>query len=111
MQLVLQVMLASAAVIGLVYISLRLLNSGMSGRLGGNHFRVIEAVSVGRKAHVTLVRVVDRHLILGVTENNVTVLGEVDLDCEEIHNSDERSSSRLTKVLGRWGNENRESGS
>ncbi|MFP4200276.1 MAG: FliO/MopB family protein [Clostridia bacterium] len=111
MQLALQVALASIAVIGLVYVTLRLLNTAMSGKLAGQHLRVMEAVSVGRRAHMALVRVQDRYLVLGVTESNITVLAEVDLDCEDVEKDRGGIPSGLSGILARWRREGGGTGS
>ncbi len=75
----LQVVVASAVVLGLIYISLRAVNSLMSGRLSGGQLEVIEAIAVGRRAQVVLVRAGDKHLVLGVTDGCVQRLEELDL--------------------------------
>jgi flagellar protein FliO/FliZ len=51
-------------------------------RVGGRHagaLSVLSRQSLSRGASVAVVRVVDRALVLGITENQVTLLGETDL--------------------------------
>ena len=51
---------------------------GASGWNGGGVFRVIGRIAVGRSAALTLVRVGERCLLLGVTEHHITLLKEWD---------------------------------
>lgn len=65
-------------VLGVLWGVTRLLRGRTQGRVPG----VLEVVSrqaLGRTASVTVVRVGDRALVLGVTESHVTLLGDTEL--------------------------------
>jgi flagellar biogenesis protein FliO len=55
---------------------------GQKGRAGGaaRPVEVIGRSALGRKASVVVVRLGTGHVALGVTEENVTVIGPVDVD-------------------------------
>ena len=65
-------------VLGLLWVLGRLVRRPLAGRAAGA-MSVLARQQVTRGASVALVRVVDRALILGVTDGQVTLLGEADL--------------------------------
>jgi len=65
-------------VLGLLWLLGRALRRPLGGRAGGT-MAVLGRQQLTRSASVALVRVVDRALILGVTDGQVTLLGEADL--------------------------------
>ena len=78
--LLLRVASSLAAVLGLIW----LLSRGGRRRTGGRvaaagRFTVVGRQSLGRHAGVAVVRVGDRALVLGVTEQSVQLLAETDL--------------------------------
>jgi flagellar protein FliO/FliZ len=61
-----------------------------TGRHHGPLLAVLNRQQLSRGAAVTVVRVADRAIILGVTDQQVSLLGEADLEDFEIHHSAHR---------------------
>ncbi len=74
---VLYIILACAFVIGLAYLTLRIMRSVMNRGTTSGYLQVIEAVPLGHKARLVLVRSSGQYLVLGVTEHSVTVVCEL----------------------------------
>ncbi len=55
----------------------------LGGGISGEQFRVIRQFHLGPKKSVTLVRLADRLLLLGVTDSTITTLAEID-DPDEV---------------------------
>nr|BFE89372.1 hypothetical protein GCM10020093_119740 [Planobispora longispora] len=72
----------------------------LAGR-GGGHLSVIARQQLSRNSSVAIVRVVDRALVLGVTDGQVTLLTETELDAveESREQAVERIAVPLTDVL------------
>ncbi len=72
---------ALVVVIASIYGGLYLLNRQMKrrqfGRTGGRSLDVLETAFVGPKKTVSLVRVADRAVLIGVTDNQISVLTEL----------------------------------
>ncbi len=103
MDLLVQVVLASAVVLGLAYASLRLLNGAMSGRMTGRNLKVIEAVAVGRRAQVVLVEARGKQLLLGVTDTSVALLREVEGEDGNVPIADPPPAGNFADWLPRFG--------
>lgn len=92
--LLLRVGLSLAVVLGLMWLAAR----GLRGSVGGRGAGVVEVVArqpLGRGSAVAVVRVADRALVLGVTDAQVTMLGETDLAALE--QAQETSRARPTR--------------
>ncbi|GEM_PF-6574559 len=76
MDLVFQLAAASAAVLGLMYVTMRLLRRYMHSSVGGRHLEVIEAVPLGRSSRVVLVRIGVQYMVLGVSDDRVQKLSD-----------------------------------
>lgn len=90
MELFLRVVFSLGAVLGLMWFLARM----ASRRMGGTHASVVRLVgrqSVGRTASVAVVAVGERMLVVGVTENGVRLLTE--LDADEVHLPNDAVSS------------------
>ena len=61
-----------------------------SGRHHGHVLAVLNRQQLTRGAAVTVVRVGDRAIVLGVTDTQVSLLGEADLEDFEIHHPSHR---------------------
>ena len=61
-----------------------------TGRHHGPLLSVLNRQQLSRGAAVTVVRVADRAIILGVTDQQVSLLGEADLEDFEIHHTAHR---------------------
>ncbi|MGH8959602.1 MAG: flagellar biosynthetic protein FliO [Jatrophihabitantaceae bacterium] len=75
-----RLLLSLAFVLGLMWLIARRVKRGPRGR--GRNDRLIDVLSrqqLSRTASVAVVRVLDQALILGVTDGQVSVLGEADL--------------------------------
>ena len=78
--LLLRVALSLGAVLGLVWLLARGARRTGAGRFApASRFTVVGRQSLGRSAGVAVVRVGDRALVLGVTEQSVRLLAETDL--------------------------------
>jgi flagellar protein FliO/FliZ len=73
--LALRVGFSFTVVLGLMWAAARVLR-GKYGDRGAGTLEVLARQQVGRSATVTVVRVGDRALVLGVTEQGVTLLGD-----------------------------------
>ena len=82
LELVLRIGFSLLIVLGLLWALARVARRPLSGRTGGT-LAVLARQQVSRGATVAVVRVVDRALIVGVTDNQVTLLGEADLAAME----------------------------
>lgn len=79
-----QVILASVTVVALACLSLRLLRNFMGARTGSGNLEVLEAVSVGRRAQLVLVRIGRRYVVLGVSEAAIVRVAEMDDEVSQI---------------------------
>ncbi len=102
MESALQVILASIAVIALALLCLRLLRTFMHGSMGGGNLEVVEAISVGRRAQLVLVRIGQTYTVLGVTEAGVVRITEMDDEVSEVLSGDapKRSEGWLGALRG-----------
>jgi flagellar protein FliO/FliZ len=62
-------------VLGLMWVAARLFRAKLTSR-GAGTLEVVARAQVGRGASVAVVRVADRALVVGVTEQGITLLGE-----------------------------------
>jgi flagellar protein FliO/FliZ len=79
-----RLLLSLAFVLGLMWLIARRVKRGPGGR--GRSGRLIDVLSrqqLSRSASVAVVRVMDQALIVGVTDGQITVLGETDLQAAE----------------------------
>jgi flagellar protein FliO/FliZ len=78
----LQVVFSLAVVFGMMWLLARLAKRPLGGGRGGA-LSVVARQQLTRTASVAVIRVADRALIVGVTENQVSLLGETDLEAVE----------------------------
>jgi flagellar protein FliO/FliZ len=94
--LVLRVGLSLAVVVGLMWLAAR----GLRGAVAGRGLGVVEVVArqpLGRGSAVAVVRVADKALVLGVTDTQVTILGETALaDVEAARTTTTRTAVNTT---------------
>ncbi|GAB7049777.1 FliO/MopB family protein [Catenuloplanes indicus] len=83
LELVLRITFSLAIVFGLMWGLARVLKKPLTGRHSGAALDVLSRAQLSRGSSVALIRVVDRALIVGVTEGQVTLLGETDLAAVE----------------------------
>jgi flagellar protein FliO/FliZ len=83
LELVLRVTFSLLVVFGLLWGLARLVRRGGVGRGGAGRVAVLHRTSLTRGSWVTVVRVADRALVLGVTDTHVSLLSETDLDAFE----------------------------
>ena len=79
-----RLLLSLAFVLGLMWLIARRVKRGPGGR--GRSGRLIDVLSrqqLSRTASVAVVRVMDQALIVGVTDGQITVLGETDLQAAQ----------------------------
>jgi flagellar protein FliO/FliZ len=78
LELVLRIGFSLLVVLGLLWVLAKVARRPLTGR-GGGMLAVLARQQITRGSAVAVVRVVDRALIVGVTESQVTLLGETDL--------------------------------
>lgn len=78
LELVLRIGLSLLVVLGLMWGLAKVLRRPLAGR-GGGKLAVLARQQLTKGSTVAVVRVLDKALILGVTEGQVTLLGETDL--------------------------------
>ena len=66
-------------VLGLMWGLAKLARRPLSGHRGGGALSVLNRRQLGRSSSIAVVRVADKALILGVTDTQVSLLGETDL--------------------------------
>jgi flagellar protein FliO/FliZ len=79
-ELILRIGFSLLVVFGLMWGLARVARRGGVGRRGGGSLAVLNKQSLSRGSSVAVVQVADRALILGVTDTQVSLLGETDLD-------------------------------
>jgi len=78
LELVLRIGFSLLVVLGLLWLLAKVARRPLAGR-GGGALAVLARQQITRGSAVAIVRVVDRALIVGVTDGQVTLLGEADL--------------------------------
>ena len=77
-----KMLLALAVVVVCIYVAVFLLKKLMANRRGGRNgnslLEVIETAHLDPKKSLSLVRIADKSVLLGVTENQISVLTELD---------------------------------
>jgi flagellar protein FliO/FliZ len=79
-ELVLRIGFSLLVVFGLMWGLARVARRGGVGRRGSGNLAVLNRQSLSRGSSVAVIQVADRALILGVTDTQVSLLGETDLD-------------------------------
>ena len=82
LEMVLRIGFSLLVVLALLWLLGRVARRPLTGRAGGA-LSILARQQISRGATVALVRVVDRALILGVTDGQVTLLGEAELGALE----------------------------
>ncbi|OJF09870.1 flagellar biosynthetic protein FliO [Couchioplanes caeruleus] len=78
-ELVLRIGFSLLVVFGLMWGLARVARRGGVGRRGHGNLSILNRQSLSRGSSVAVVRVADKALILGVTDNQVSLLGETEL--------------------------------
>jgi flagellar protein FliO/FliZ len=84
-ELVLRIGFSLLVVFGLMWGLAKVARRPLSGNRGTGTLSVLNRQQLARGAAVTIVQVADKALILGVTDQQVSLLGETDLDKFEKH--------------------------
>ena len=79
-ELILRIGFSLLVVFGLMWGLARVARRGGVGRRGGGNLTVLNKQSLSRGSSVAVIQVADRALIVGVTDTQVSLLGETDLD-------------------------------
>jgi flagellar protein FliO/FliZ len=93
-ELVLRIGFSLLVVLGLMWLLARVVRRPLGGR-GHGPLAVLNRQQLTRGAAVTVVRVADRAMILGVTDQQVSLLGEADLEAFETHHHEKRDHLEL----------------
>ncbi|HEX8346233.1 MAG TPA: flagellar biosynthetic protein FliO [Actinoplanes sp.] len=94
-ELVLRIGFSLLVVFGLMWGLAKLARRPLSGHRGTGTLAVLNRQQLSRGSSVAVVRVADRALILGVTDNQVSLLGETDPEPFEKHPHPERRDHLL----------------
>jgi len=89
-ELVLRIGFSLAVIMGLLWGLARIVRRPLGGHRGSGPLAVLDRHQLSRGAAVTVVRVADRAVILGVTDQQVSFLGEADLKAFEHHGPERR---------------------
>lgn len=90
-ELALRIGFSLLVIFGLMWGLARLVRRPLgSGRHHGPLLTVLNRQQLSRGAAVTVIRVADRAIILGVTDQQVSLLGEADLEDFELHHTAQR---------------------
>lgn len=100
-ELVPRMLLSMGVVMGVMWIAARVITKrGLSGKALGikretamQQVRVLSRQNVGRRASVAVVRAAGKTMVVGVTDNNVSLLSDITLDMREIALDDEHEFS------------------
>lgn len=84
-ELVLRIGFSLLIVFGLLWGLARLVRKPMGGKRGAGALAILSRQQLGRGSAIAVVQVHDRALILGVTDAQVSLLGEADLTAFEEH--------------------------
>lgn len=74
-----RLLVSLAAVLGVMWLLARRARKGMKGK-GERVIEVLERTNLSRSSSVAVIRVNDQAFVLGVAENQVSILGETDLE-------------------------------
>nr|WP_296073789.1 flagellar biosynthetic protein FliO [uncultured Actinoplanes sp.] len=97
-ELVLRIGFSLLVVMGLMWLMARIVRRPLGGR-GHGPLVVLNRQQLTRGAAVTVVRVADRAMILGVTDQQVSLLGEADVeDFEPHHHGHHGHHSRRERI-------------
>jgi flagellar protein FliO/FliZ len=89
-ELVLRIGFTLAVIMGLLWGLARVVRRPLGGHRGSGPLAVLDRHQLSRGAAVTVVRVADRAVILGVTDQQVSFLGEADLEAFAHHAPERR---------------------
>jgi flagellar protein FliO/FliZ len=78
-ELVLRIAFSLLVVLGLMWGLAKLARRPLTGNRGAGALSVLNRQQLGRSSSITVVRVADKALILGVTDTQVSLLAETDL--------------------------------
>ncbi|PZM98286.1 MAG: flagellar protein [Actinobacteria bacterium] len=94
-ELLLRITLSLLIVLGLMWGMARLARRPLGGR-GGSVLAVLARQQLSRGSAVAVLRVVDRALVVGVTDHQVTLLAETDLATVERQLAEPVEKTRIT---------------
>jgi flagellar protein FliO/FliZ len=92
-ELVLRIGFSLLIVFGLMWGLARVVRRPLGGRHGTGSLSVLTRQQLGRGSAVAVVQVADRALVLGVTDQQVSLLGETDLEAFERHPHEHRKAA------------------
>jgi flagellar protein FliO/FliZ len=96
-ELVLRIGFSLLVVMGLMWLLARVVRRPLGGR-GHGPLAVLTRQQLTRGAAVAVVRVADRAMIIGVTDQQVSLLGEADLEAFETHAHEKRDHLDLPEA-------------
>lgn len=99
----LKIIIAIPIVILLAYISLRMGNKLLAKGYDGKNIKIIERINLSNKAALYIAKISDEYFLLGVSDQNITLLKEL-TDIKELKNIEKNPISfehTLLKNLNR----------
>ena len=100
-EIVLRIGFSLLVVFGLMWAMAKVARRPLSGNRGTGTLAVLNRQQLSRGSSVAIVQVAGRALILGVTENQVNLLGETELEAFEKHPHEHREGIALSVDQGR----------
>ncbi|MGC9669195.1 flagellar biosynthetic protein FliO [Planosporangium sp. 12N6] len=88
-ELTLRIVFSLLVVVGLMWGMARLARKPLGLRRGGGLIEVLGRQQLSRGASVAVVRIADKAMVLGVTDGQVTLIGETDLAAVEEYQPEE----------------------
>lgn len=83
------------AVIVAAYVATKYL-AGKGQRVQSRHIRILDRMMIARDKHIALIEVGDKNLLIGVTNQSINVLGDIDPDALKI----EQNTGQLSAQKG-----------
>ena len=109
LMLFVRLIMSLAVVIGLMWIAANVLRKrGFAGSAGGRRapgtqVELVARKPLGRNASIAVVRIGERSIVVGVTDHQVTNLGEVELDAIDVYEGNTWTvSSGATGSTSAW---------
>jgi len=100
LELVLRIGFSLLVVLGLMWAVARLVRRPLSARRAHGTLAVLNRQQLTRNSEVAVVKVADRAIIVGVTENQVSLLGEADAAAFEHHEHEQHVHLELDELPG-----------
>lgn len=68
----------------LAFYVIKFLKKGINKYQRGKYLSIVESIPVSQKGHISIIKVDDKYMLVGVTENNINLMTEVDINPSEV---------------------------